>query len=61
MKKNFRREITQIFVHYALEYYTEKLFKKLNDNDLEDLITRDQAINYAIEKLKHQPEFYQKE
>ena len=49
-------------VHYALEYLYGKIIgKKLNDSDLEDLLQQiDEAIIYAIEKLKHQPEFYQK-
>lgn len=49
-------------VHYALEFLYEKLIGKvLKINDLRDSIHQiDEAINYAIEKLKHQAEFYQK-
>lgn len=49
-------------VHYSLEFLYEKIINKtLNISDIEILIKQvDEAINYAIEKLKHQSEFYQK-
>jgi len=49
-------------VHYA----TEHLYKTIKDkiltvNDLENLLQQtDSAIDFAIEKLKHQPEFYER-
>ena len=49
-------------VHYALEFLYEKIIGKiLITSDLEVLLTQiDEAILFAIEKLKHQPEFYHK-
>lgn len=49
-------------VHYALEFLYGKIIGKiLKISDLEVLLTQiDEAILFAIEKLKHQPEFYQK-
>ena len=49
-------------VHYALQYLHESVKGKiLLVNDLELLIQRsDSAIDYAIEKLKHQQEFYER-
>ncbi len=49
-------------VHYALEFlYGKILNKKLIVKDIKDLIQQtDKALEHAIEKLKHQPEFYQK-
>lgn len=49
-------------VHYALEFLYEKLLSKtLTVKDLEVSIAQtDEAIHYAIEELKHQPEFYEK-
>lgn len=47
-------------VHYALQFLHEPIKGKvLNVIDLEDLLNQtDSAIDFAIEKLKHQPEFY---
>ncbi|MCG2792682.1 MAG: PD-(D/E)XK nuclease family protein [Weeksellaceae bacterium] len=47
-------------VHYAAEYlYKTVKHKILTVNDLENLLLKtDSAIDFAIEKLKHQPEFY---
>ncbi|WP_312765897.1 PD-(D/E)XK nuclease family protein [Epilithonimonas sp.] len=47
-------------VHYALQFLHEPIKGKiLLVNDLEDLLKQtDSAIDFAIEKLKHQPEFY---
>ncbi|WP_312761539.1 PD-(D/E)XK nuclease family protein [Epilithonimonas sp.] len=47
-------------VHYALQYLHEPIKGKiLSINDLESLLQQtDSAITFAIEKLKHQPEFY---
>lgn len=47
-------------VHYALQFLHEPIKHKiLRVSDLEDLIQQtDSAIDFAIEKLKHQPEFY---
>lgn len=49
-------------VHNALEYLYGKIIGKiLTNSDLENLLQEvDESINYAIEKLKHQPEFYEK-
>ncbi|MBW8522821.1 PD-(D/E)XK nuclease family protein [Chryseobacterium chendengshani] len=49
-------------VHYTLqEIYEVLIGKMLKLNDLEKSIQRiDEYINIAIEKLKHQPEFYNK-
>jgi len=49
-------------IHYALqELYELYKGKILSKNDLQNLIQqKDQAINRAIEKLKHQPEFYER-
>lgn len=49
-------------IHYALqELYENHKGKILSVNDLEQMIQRkDEAINHAIEKLNHQPEFYQR-
>lgn len=49
-------------VHNALEFLYEKIIDKiLNINNLENLFQQvDESIDYAIEKLKHQPEFYEK-
>ena len=49
-------------VHYSLEFLYENLLGKiLTVKDLEDSIAKtDEAIHYAIEELKHQPEFYEK-
>ena len=49
-------------VHYALQFLHEPVGGKiLSVNDLENLLQQtDQAIDFAIEKLKHQPEFYDK-
>jgi hypothetical protein len=47
-------------VHYALQFLHEPIKGKiLSINDLESLLQQtDSAIDFAIEKLKHQPEFY---
>jgi hypothetical protein len=47
-------------VHYALQFLHEPIKNKLlSVNDLESLLQQtDSAIDFAIEKLKHQPEFY---
>lgn len=47
-------------VHYSLQFLYEVVKGKiLKTNDLENLFKRvDEALNYAIEQLKHQPEFY---
>ncbi|WP_312418505.1 PD-(D/E)XK nuclease family protein [Epilithonimonas sp.] len=47
-------------VHYALQFLHEPIKGKiLSINDLENLLQQtDSAIDFAIEKLKHQPEFY---
>ncbi|WP_379964080.1 PD-(D/E)XK nuclease family protein [Epilithonimonas sp. UC225_85] len=47
-------------VHYALQFLHEPVKNKiLTVNDLEGLLQQtDPAIDFAIEKLKHQPEFY---
>lgn len=49
-------------VHYALQFLYEPIIdKELIINDLEKLIQQiDEAIHFAINKLKHQPEFYSK-
>lgn len=49
-------------VHYALQYLHEPIKGKiLSVNDLEDLLQQtDSAIDFAIEKLKHQQEFYER-
>ncbi|REC78669.1 PD-(D/E)XK nuclease family protein [Chryseobacterium elymi] len=49
-------------VHYSLQEVYELLkCKVLKEKDLQDSIKEiDQYINVAIEKLKHQPEFYEK-
>jgi len=49
-------------IHYALQELYEKIKgKTLLESDLENLIKqKDEAINNAIEKLKHQPEFYER-
>jgi len=49
-------------IHYALQELYEKLKGKyLIENDLQNLIQqKDEAINNAIEKLRHQPEFYER-
>ena len=49
-------------IHYALqELYETYKGKVLSENNLENLIQqKDTAINNAIEKLKHQPEFYER-
>jgi ATP-dependent helicase/nuclease subunit B len=47
-------------VHYALQFLHEPVTGKiLTVQDLENLLNKtDQSIEFAIEKLKHQPEFY---
>jgi len=47
-------------VHFALQFLYEKIKNKiLTINDLSNLLQQsDSAIDFAIEKLKHQPEFY---
>ncbi|WP_313267949.1 PD-(D/E)XK nuclease family protein [Epilithonimonas vandammei] len=49
-------------VHYALQYLHEPIKGKiLLINDLESLLQQtDSAIDFAIEKLKHQQEFYER-
>lgn len=49
-------------VHYALEViYKKYIDKKLSLNDLENSIKSvDEALDYAILKINHQPEFYDK-
>ncbi|MBV2223964.1 MAG: PD-(D/E)XK nuclease family protein, partial [Cloacibacterium sp.] len=49
-------------VHNALEYLYGKIISKiLKVNDLENLLQQvDESIDKAIERLKHQPEFYEK-
>ena len=49
-------------VHYALQYLHEPIKGQiLSVNDLEDLLQQtDSAIDFAIEKLKHQQEFYER-
>ena len=49
-------------VHNALEYLYGKIIGKiLKVNDLENLLQQvDESIDKAIERLKHQPEFYEK-
>lgn len=49
-------------VHYALQFLHEPIKGKfLSINDLEDLIEKvDESIEDAIEKLKHQSEFYER-
>ncbi|MFC0344285.1 PD-(D/E)XK nuclease family protein [Epilithonimonas hispanica] len=49
-------------VHYALQFLHEPIKGKiLSVNDLEDLLQQtDSAIDFAIEKLKHQQEFYER-
>lgn len=49
-------------VHYALQFLHEPIKGKiLSINDLEDLIQKvDESIEDAIEKLKHQSEFYER-
>lgn len=49
-------------VHYALEeLYSNNLNKSLSENDLHILIESiPEAVDKAIERLKHQPEFYQR-
>lgn len=49
-------------VHYALQYLHEPIKGKiLSVNDLEHLLQQtDSAIDFAIEKLKHQQEFYER-
>lgn len=49
-------------VHYALQYLHEPIKGKiLSVNDLEHLLQQtDLAIDFAIEKLKHQQEFYER-
>lgn len=49
-------------IHYTLqELYEKNKGKILSESDLENLIQqKDKAINNAIEKLKHQPEFYER-
>lgn len=49
-------------VHYALQYLHEPIKGKiLSVNDLEGLLQQtDSAIDFAIEKLKHQQEFYER-
>lgn len=47
-------------VHFALQFLYENIKNKiLTINDLNNLLQQsDSAIDFAIEKLKHQPEFY---
>lgn len=49
-------------VHYALQFLYEKVKgKKLNINDMINLKSQvNEAIMFAIEELKHQPELYEK-
>ncbi|WDF45200.1 PD-(D/E)XK nuclease family protein [Chryseobacterium sp. KACC 21268] len=49
-------------VHYALQFLHEPIKGKiLSINDLEDLLQKvDESIEDAIEKLKHQSEFYER-
>ncbi|WP_277110737.1 PD-(D/E)XK nuclease family protein [Chryseobacterium taklimakanense] len=49
-------------VHFSLQVLYERIKGKvLTEKDLHDLITQiDEALNISIEKLKHQPEFYQR-
>lgn len=49
-------------VHYSLQFLYEVVKGKiLKISDLEILLQQtDEALNFAIEKLKHQPEFYSK-
>ncbi len=49
-------------VHYALQFLHEPIKgKTLLVNDLENLLQQtDSAIDFAIEKLKHQQEFYER-
>ena len=49
-------------VHYALQYLHEPIKGQiLSVNDLEHLLQQtDSAIDFAIEKLKHQQEFYER-
>lgn len=49
-------------VHYALEeLYETKKHKILIENDLQELVKAiPQAVDKAIERMKHQPEFYQR-
>ncbi|GGG48923.1 PD-(D/E)XK nuclease family protein [Epilithonimonas arachidiradicis] len=49
-------------VHYALQFLHEPIKGKiLSVNDLEDLLQQtDSAIDFAIGKLKHQQEFYER-
>lgn len=49
-------------VHYALQYLHEPIKGKiLSVNDLEGVLQQtDSAIDFAIEKLKHQQEFYER-
>ena len=49
-------------IHYALqELYEIHKGKILSVNDLEQMIQKkDEAVSRAIEKLKHQPEFYER-
>ena len=49
-------------VHYALQYLHEPIKGQiLSVNDLEGLLQQtDSAIDFAIEKLKHQQEFYER-
>ncbi len=49
-------------IHYALEFlYSKVKGKILTVKDMQSLIAmKDEGINFAIETLQHQPEFYQK-
>ncbi len=49
-------------VHFALQFLHEPIKGKiLTVNDLENLLKQiDAAIDFAIDKLKHQPEFYER-
>ncbi len=49
-------------IHYALDFlYSKVKGKILNVSDMETLISmKDEGIEFAIEKLQHQPEFYEK-
>ena len=49
-------------VHYALQFLHEPITGKiLNISDLDNLLQQtDSAIDFAIEKLKHQQEFYER-
>lgn len=47
-------------VHFSLQFLYEKIKGKvLSENDLQSLINQiDEAIDFSISKLNHQPEFY---